>query len=860
MPSNLFQNKEYESTKRVNTLPFRSSYIPFSIHQDFEFIHHIIDKNKSKLLIDLNGTWEFKEHKSFNSISDISELLPDTIEVPGCVQMFGYDYFQYTNILYPFPFNPPFVPEDNPLFHYRKKIKLSPKDDSFFLNFEGVDSAFYLYVNGAFVGFSQITHSHSEFDITPYVIPGENVIDVLVLKWCASSYLEDQDKFRFSGIIRDVYILKRKHTHIRDYRIEPIYKYGKWSIVVTNLCEESFSCVFGKKVKIALPGRKVSFDIDHPKTWTAENPYLYSIILQDENEKILERIGLRRVEIKDGIFLLNGKPIKLKGVNRHESSPFHGSAVTLDETVQDLKLIKSINANAIRTSHYPDRYEFYELCDVMGIYVLDEADIETHGANIKDDKWDFAAWQQFADSGLYDEAGYDRLVSLYERDKNRTCVIIFSLGNESSYGKMFHAGADYIHSHDNRPIHYEGIHNLADRSDYYTSRIDICSRMYPTLESIKHDYLEDEQEKRPLLLCEYTHAMGNSCGDAADYWKLISEQPRIIGAFVWEWCDHAVIVDGKLKYGSDFPEHYNDGNFCVDGLVTPYRQFKSSTKEIAAIYGGKLSPDEPKYHKRPILEKGYLPITNCRFDDENGTVVGLYVAGRNILKEPLTLCHLRAPIDNDVPDREDQRKRKQMNWTVTNVAHQENKHEFEYALKESDTTYLTAKLCVEIYERRVEISVSYRVVEEPRPYRLGIQFALVKHREFIYEGYGPDESYIDKHIHSQYGKFEVKVSDNLDNYLKPQESGSRYCVSYMEIGSMKVDADDPFSFNVQPYSIDQLSTAMHDYDLQEEGKSFINLDVAMAGVGSHACGPALAKEYQIRDEGHNRFILRFKNK
>ncbi|MBO5528865.1 MAG: hypothetical protein J6A47_06070, partial [Bacilli bacterium] len=215
MPSNLFQNKEYESTKRVNTLPFRSSYIPFSIHQDFEFVHHIIDKNKSKLLIDLNGTWEFKEHKSFNSISNISELLPDTIEVPGCVQMYGYDYFQYTNILYPFPFNPPFVPEDNPLFHYRKRIKLSPKDDSYFLNFEGVDSAFYLYVNGAFVGFSQITHSRSEFDITPYVTSGENVIDVLVLKWCASSYLEDQDKFRFSGIIRDVYILKRKHTHIR---------------------------------------------------------------------------------------------------------------------------------------------------------------------------------------------------------------------------------------------------------------------------------------------------------------------------------------------------------------------------------------------------------------------------------------------------------------------------------------------------------------------------------------------------------------------------------------------------------------------------------------------------------------------
>ena len=514
--SNIFKNKEYLSTNRINTLPFRSHYIPFGIEQDFAFNYGIVDKTKSNKFISLNGEWSFKEHKIFTELKNIDETLEETIEVPSCVQMKGYDYIQYTNYVYPFPYNPPFVPNVNPCFHYRKTINLELKD-KYYLIFEGVDNAFYLYINNKFVGYSQISHSKSEFDVTDYLLDGDNTIDVVVLKWSKSSYLEDQDKFRFSGIFRDVYLLNRNANYIWDYKIEPVKKDGEWYVRILNLSNSSFNVGFQGLTYEVNSNKDIYIKVKDAHIWSDKSPYLYDVVIYNNYEKILERVGLRSVYIKDAVFYINDEHIKLKGVNRHESNPKTGATVSIEDTYNDLKLIKSINANAIRTSHYPDIPEFYELCDLLGIYVMDEADVETHGVVSSEGGYSLELWREFANSGMFDDGVYDREVSLYERDKNRTSVIMWSIGNESSYGTMFHKGIDYIKNKDNRPIHYEGIFNIGLIDEYYTDRIDVISRMYPTIDQIKDEFLNNEKEFRPLCLCEYTHSMGNSCGSSGWY-------------------------------------------------------------------------------------------------------------------------------------------------------------------------------------------------------------------------------------------------------------------------------------------------------------------------------------------------------
>ena len=572
---------EWESNERINTLDFRSHYIPFAKNSKPKYLYGAIDKKSSSEVTLLNGDWEFKSHSNINNIKYIDEKLTEIIDVPSCVQCRGYDYIQYINYSYPFPFNPPYVPEENPCFHYRKTFEINDIKN-LFLIFEGVDSSFYVYINNKFVGYSQISHSKSEFNITNFVCEGKNTVDVFVLKWCSSSYLEDQDKFRFSGIFRDVYLLNRPNNYIWDYKMETVKEQDNWFLKIKNLSNKEFFVKFDKKEYKVDSQKESKIKVENPVLWSNEHPYLYDVVIFNNVEEIFERVGFRSVKITNKVFTLNEEKIKLKGVNRHESNPCNGATVSVEDTYKDLQIIKELGANAIRTSHYPDIPEFYEMCDVLGLYVVDEADVESHGAVQKE--YSLEKWEAFANNGLYDDAAFDREKSLYERDKNRTCVLIWSLGNESNWGKMFYEGADYIHSHDSRPIHYEGIFNLVNKNDYHTKRIDINSMMYPSLETIKEKYLDDKEETRPLLLCEYSHAMGNSCGDVKDYWDFINKHDEIIGAFIWEFCDHAVLVNNKLKYGSDFPEHQNDKNFCVDGLVTPFRQLKSSALFVQSVY------------------------------------------------------------------------------------------------------------------------------------------------------------------------------------------------------------------------------------------------------------------------------------
>lgn len=826
-------NKEWETTKRINTCPFRSHYIPFNLNEKPKFVHKIIDKYSSSLLTSLNGDWEFVSHDSIQDIQYIDEKLPHRIDVPSCVQCRGYDYFQYINITYPFPFNPPYVPKDNPVFHYRKGFRISDIKN-LFLVFEGVDSAFYVFINNQFVGFSQISHSKSEFNITKFVHVGENIIDVVVLKWCASSYLEDQDKFRFSGIFRDVYLLNRPNEFIWDYKVEAIHENNEWFIKFENHSSCELDIEFENHITHVLINTFVKIPIKNPIIWSNENPYLYDLIIRSKSEQIFERVGLRDISIKNKVFLLNNKPIKLKGVNRHETNPHNGATVSIEDTYKDLIIIKDLNCNAIRTSHYPDIPEFYELCDILGIYVVDEADLETHGAT--QEGYSLQKWQDFANSGLYDDAALDREMSLYERDKNRTCVIIWSLGNESNWGTMFYSGADYIHNHDNRPIHYEGIFNLVDKTDYHTTRIDINSMMYPSFDVIKERYLDDEKETRPLMLCEYTHAMGNSCGDVKDYWDFINKHESIIGAFVWEFCDHAVIVNGQLKYGSDFPEHQNDKNFCVDGLVTPYRELKSSAYEVKAVYENAKKP-------RKMFKK--LNINQEKSDIFNETDVFL---------EPIELSITRANIDNEMRDLNDYNAIRNANKKVVNKSN---------GIKQ--TTYFTSEKekIITITEKHehinniLKIELSYLRNPKFNFQRVGIKFTLNSNfSNCTYFGFGPDESYCDKYIHTKLKKYEFDVLNCKCPYLKPQEYGSHYYCSFVKFKNLIICAEKPFSFSALPYSENQLLTTSHNYELNQNGNVYVNLNVSMAGVGSHSCGPILSKKYCVPKKGTNIFYFK----
>lgn len=839
---------EYLETKRINTCSFRSHYIPFAKNDRFVFKNKIIDKTGSSEFTSLNGMWGFDVYKNMSSIDDINKPLTKKIDVPSCVQCRGYDYYQYINHIYPFPYNPPFVPDNNPVFHYCKTIQLKAIKN-LFLVFEGVDSAFYLYINGQYVGYSQISHSKSEFNITEYVKEGENTIDVLVLKWCASSYLEDQDKFRFSGIFRDVYLLNRPNGYIWDYKITPVNNGDKWFFNFKNLSDTSLEVLFNNKVFVVYKRKEIDIEVDNPIIWSVDNPYLYDIVIQSNEEKILERVGLRKVEIQDGVFYINGKHIKLKGVNRHESHPVNGATVTIEDTLNDLLLIKSINANAIRTSHYPDIPEFYELCDVLGIYVVDEADVESHGA--AGEEYSLQRWQDFANSGIFDDAVLDRETSLYERDKNRTSVIIWSLGNESNWGSMFFKGADYIHAHDNRPIHYEGIMNLVDKSDYYTKRIDICSMMYPSTDFIKDFYLNDPKETRPLMLCEYSHAMGNSCGDVKDYWELINSTDRIIGAFIWEWCDHAVTVDGQLKYGSDFPEHRNDGNFCCDGLVTPYRKFKSSTCEVKAIYDPDFKEPDLNFRKTDLVFDKKKEL-KCDINNQ-GEMISLGLKG-NILLEPISINITRADIDNEMHDRDKLnriRNAKKVVKQTKNGGFAVNFYDFDEIL------LLSIEYDFELIHDVLKVNVSYKKMTDFMLQRVGIKFALsVENNDFEYYGFGPHESYIDKHNSCVIGDHRISLKDNKMVYIKPQEYGSRYYCSNLITRDICVWADKPFSFSIFPYSEDTIRNTKHNYELPKPDKAFVSLDLAMSGVGSHSCGPELNKKYCVPDEGSNTFYIK----
>ena len=590
-----------------NTMPARAYYIPASKRMD-NLMEHREESDRMQLL---NGTWKFQY---YNSIYDIQESFFekdydtekfDEIQVPSVWQMEGYDTHQYTNIRYPFPFDPPYVPQDIPCGAYvhtfvYHKDENAPKA---LLNFEGVDSCFYVWINGSYVGYSQVSHMTSEFDITDLLQDGENTIAVLVMKWCDGSYLEDQDKFRMSGIFRDVYILKRPEQAISDYyiktKIEDLFAtveldvkfYSSANVKISIEDKNGAVVAVGS---IAEEGIAV-LEIASPELWNTENPYLYKLILETENEVIVDHIALRKIEIKDQVIYLNGQKIKFRGVNRHDSDPVTGFTISVEQLTTDLTLMKQHNFNAIRSSHYPNSPFFYEMCDKYGFMVIDEADIEAHGPFMLYRKEDtdynrFKRWnEKIADDPAWEAAIVDRVKLMVERDKNRFCIVMWSMGNESAYGCNFEKALAWTKKFDpDRITQYESARYRNYDEIYDYSNLDVYSRMYPALSEIQ-EYL-DKDGSKPFLLVEYCHSMGNGPGDFEDYFQMIQDNDKMCGGFVWEWCDHAIAhgtaENGKTiyAYGGDHGEEIHDGNFCMDGLVYPDRTVHTGLLEYKNVY------------------------------------------------------------------------------------------------------------------------------------------------------------------------------------------------------------------------------------------------------------------------------------
>ena len=595
------------SVLHENTMPARAYYIPASKRMD-NLVEHREESDRMQLL---NGTWKFQY---FNSIYDIQDSFFeknydtenfDEIQVPSVWQMAGYDTHQYTNIRYPFPFDPPYVPQDIPCGAYVHNFEYSrdEKASKAFLNFEGVDSCFYVWINGSYVGYSQVSHMTSEFDVTDVLQDGTNTVAVLVMKWCDGSYLEDQDKFRMSGIFRDVYILKRPEQAISDYhiktKIEDILAKVEldvkfYSPINVKISIEDRNGAVVALGSIAEEGTAV-LEIASPELWNTENPYLYKLILETENEVIVDHIALRKIEIKDQVIYLNGQKIKFRGVNRHDSDPVTGFTISLEQITTDLTLMKQHNFNAIRSSHYPNAPFFYEMCDKYGFMVIDEADIEAHGPFMIYRKEDtdynrFKRWnEKIADDPVWEEAIVDRVKLMVERDKNRFCIVMWSMGNESAYGCNFEKALEWTKNFDpDRITQYESARYRNYDETYDYSNLDVYSRMYPALSEIQ-EYL-DKDGSKPFLLVEYCHSMGNGPGDFEDYFQMIQDNDKMCGGFVWEWCDHAIAhgtaENGKIiyAYGGDHGEEIHDGNFCMDGLVYPDRTVHTGLLEYKNVY------------------------------------------------------------------------------------------------------------------------------------------------------------------------------------------------------------------------------------------------------------------------------------
>lgn len=620
----------------INRLASKATFIPYDSLDGAKKC----ERSKSERYIDLCGEWKFRMYNSYREKEDsfykedYNSDSWDNIPVPSSWQMQGYDYPIYANVQYPWEKiqepTPPEAPTDyNPVGCYIRKFTLSAKEASrrVVIAFEGVESAYYLYINGQRVAYSEGTFRHSEFDITEYIREGENLLAVEAYRWCTASWLEDQDFFRLSGIYRPVYLYTTGTQYIADFTVKAHpdtidYKWGTLTadVLLGNSGEyaETELTVYDMKGDVVATdslscesGASLSLKTTLPfiNLWSAEKPYLYTVVitLRDKAGRNIEYVscktGFRHIEIKDSVLYYNGKRIILKGTNRHEFSCDTGRAVSRELMIKDIEIMKQNNINAVRTSHYPNHPDWYDLCDEYGLYVIDENNLESHGTRLMGDITPLMP----DGMEMWTPSCMDRIESLYQRDKNHPSVIIWSLGNECSAGENFLKMHDYLHEVDpSRPVHYESIWGERELFDFNKNVTDVYSQMYPKPWDLERDM--QRLTDKPWMLCEYSHSMGNSCGDNEKYLELMDKYPSFFGVFVWDFVDQGVRIkrdDGSsfIGYGGDSGEITHDGSFCGNGLVFADRALKPALQEIRQLY-------QQVSFKEIDASKGIFEITN----------------------------------------------------------------------------------------------------------------------------------------------------------------------------------------------------------------------------------------------------------
>ncbi|WP_379141329.1 glycoside hydrolase family 2 TIM barrel-domain containing protein [Paenibacillus sp. sgz500992] len=987
-PNLLHVNRE---NPRAHYIPYADSSSAVSRKRSLSPFYHT-----------LNGNWRFRYETSVNQVDD-KFFSPhadldnwDDIMVPSCWQTQGYDQLHYTNTNYPIPCDPPFVPDENPAGLYVREFNVPKHWESkeTYIVFEGVNSCFYLWLNGSFVGYSQGSRVPAEFNISEHLQEGTNHIAVMVLKWCDGTYLEDQDMWRFSGIFRDVYMLVRDKVHIRDVynrqELSEDYRQAKLKCEMETTgrkevrveLRDAVNHVVGAASAVVEGQGAVELEIKEPVLWNAELPYLYRLYVYSGEEVLSFPVGFRQIQIKDGVFLINGRAVKLKGVNRHESHPVMGQTIPVNHMIQDLHLMKQHNVNTIRTAHYPNDPRFMELCDEYGFYVVNEADLECHGMSSAE-KWADGAIHKLSINPEWKAAFVDRAQRMVERDKNFPCVVIWSLGNESGYGENHIAMAEWIHKRDrSRPVHYEGA-ALRYKGNPDVDCLDMESQMYESVQFLE-EYAKDETKLKPLLLCEYCHSMGNGPGDLQDYWEVIYKYPKLMGACVWEWCDHGIKTgtkDGKpiFAYGGDFGDLPNDGNFCIDGLVTPDRVPHTGLLELKKViapvrlevedqengkvlltnlydfidlshlelfwkvekdgetvqqgyitqldatpFGGQqlltipyelpqgaagryflnlsvLQRKETSWAKpghEITFEQFELPVSipaeteitsrtaahghgfyasqsgqllviegfdfRHTFHLGDGTFVAITKHQVPMLAAPLSWKIWRAPIDNDRPVQKkwtdegyDRAKMKlyRCEWTQQADGSVEIVAEFSlggyirYPLMHGTTVWHVNSNG--IISLRTEIKVREDLIYLPR---FGLQLTMPSGMEQVeYFGYGPHECYLDKRQSAVKGKYLLHVDDMFENYIKPQENGSRYGTEWAAVSNelgmgLMFTAPKHFSFQASHFTPEDLTRAAHDYELIRRKETIVHLDYKMSGIGSQSCGPELHERFRLNEK------------
>lgn len=965
-------------TLHVGSKKPASYFIPFSSVEDAL----TGDREKSDRFHSLCGEWKIRPYESFDDINDsfFTRGFPicglDTVTVPGNVQVYGcgkYDKPLYSNLMYPFPTDPPHVPDINPAWAFLRDFELSDEraDTVTELVFEGVSSCFYVWLNGHFVGYGEVSHARTVFDVTGFMRSGRNRIAVLVVKHCPGSYLEDQDFFRLSGIFREVYILERDAVHADDIEITQHVSNTLDSAEITVKCDLNgdsdiaygLAAPDGTVIKSGTSGtREFSVKVDSPLLWNDETPYVYTLFVTVGDEVIPFQTALRRVEIKDKKLLINGKAVKLRGINRHDSTE-NGYVVSLEQMKEDLLLLKRANVNHIRTSHYPNDPRFPDLCEALGFYLTDEADLETHGMGYNTERdWDWTRWSFLSNSPDWKEAYVDRARLLYERDKNHGCVIMWSLGNESGCGVNHRAMAEYIRSRNgDNIVHYENAHlefKAVPEGECFADISDVESRMYAGVGYIE-DYLKNDEYTKPFYMCEYVCSM--STGDVYDYWRLVDKYDNFCGGCIWELTDHAInfpSADGSPRYlyGGDFGDFPNNTICCIDGLVFPdrtprpgyydmkkvYEQVRGTYKdgtvtvknmryftsvkdydivwrvtcganEIASgrIESPDIAPQSEQSFKlfdetsltlgkdafltlsfvqnrdTPWAGKEYetaflqfelnentaekpvekdkhevllhngdrfavITIGNTEyvFDKSRGCIKSLKINGTEMFAEPTTLAIWHAPTYNrgSVDAWYDNHFHHAVQKTYsTDVKKDENGVVIETQTAfggpsnppviKAHTRYTFAS------DGSVTLDCDGTVRENvPVLPRLGIKLTLKEENENIeYFGLGETETYPDRYKAARFGEYKLTVTDNFVHYIRPQENSSHFKTRRVKIGCSGANALSftpfgmkDFSFNASHFSAEQLTDKKHDFELENEHKTIVNLDWRMNAISENA--------------------------